>query len=347
MAGVLPTRVTFAPFLLRRPQQSKRPTVEELDRLPRPKAVSRETGLALREYQARSGGPRRYREGPQSDPPSPAPRAQVSSALAAKQRDVKAREDELERREAALGAAEARLREREAAVAARAAEVARREAVLTQREEEARRHSMGDRPSLAAFAQQQQPASARAPLHRAFSAGDVMGGPGAAPGTAAGTAAPAPPPLSSIGGGGSGRVRSLSGASAPAPPPSSFDSLDGGFTPMLDTLMGGSGAPSSRPATPQYPGLTVPAEGGAPAAPPALRPSSGGGGAPPTIATGSAAGAFIAKPQPLMPSTGSSSAAGGGAQNVPMVVDAPPALGSARPGLASAAAPRLGVPPRY
>ena len=35
------------------PQQSKRPSVEELDRLPRPKGVTRETGLALREYQVR------------------------------------------------------------------------------------------------------------------------------------------------------------------------------------------------------------------------------------------------------------------------------------------------------
>ena len=41
-------------------QQSKRPTVEELDRLPRPKAVTRETALALREYQV---GSRRWMMG--------------------------------------------------------------------------------------------------------------------------------------------------------------------------------------------------------------------------------------------------------------------------------------------
>ena len=91
-----PTQSSLAPPT--HPQQSKRPTVEELDRLPRPKAVTRETGLALREYQ-------------------------VSSALAAKQREVKAREEELEKREAAAAAAEARMREREAALTARVAEV--------------------------------------------------------------------------------------------------------------------------------------------------------------------------------------------------------------------------------
>ncbi len=45
--------------------------------------------------------------------------------LASRQRDLKTREDEVARREAACAAAEARMKEREAAGAARAAEVRR------------------------------------------------------------------------------------------------------------------------------------------------------------------------------------------------------------------------------
>jgi len=107
-------------------QSAKRPSVEDLERLPRIAAMAPQSGLLVREHA-------------------------LNHAYGARMRELRGREEEVARREAAVREGERSLREREAALAARVAEAARVEAALTARagtlaDEESRRYSMGDRP---------------------------------------------------------------------------------------------------------------------------------------------------------------------------------------------------------
>jgi hypothetical protein len=100
--------------------------VEDLERLPRIAAMAPQSGLLVREHA-------------------------LNHAYGARMRELRGREEEVARREAAVREGERSLREREAALAARVAEAARVEAALTARagtlaDEESRRYSMGDRP---------------------------------------------------------------------------------------------------------------------------------------------------------------------------------------------------------
>lgn len=137
-------------------EAAKRPSIEELERLPRIRAGSAHSNLIVKEYT-------------------------LNATYAARARELKAKEEELARREAAVLAAERGLKEREAAVAARAAELQRRETAVLKAEEESRRYSMGDRlrppvaPGAAAAAAGGH--SAGGPmLMRAHSLPDVLAG---------------------------------------------------------------------------------------------------------------------------------------------------------------------------
>lgn len=113
-------------------ESAKRPSVEDLERIPRVGELSRDAAMIVREYG-------------------------LNQAAAARMRELRGREEEVARREAAVAAGERSLREREAALAARAAELARAEAAFAARvgaaagaagaagDEDSRRYSCGDR----------------------------------------------------------------------------------------------------------------------------------------------------------------------------------------------------------
>lgn len=178
---------------------TKRPAIEELEKVPRIRAGLPAALAVVKEYS-------------------------MNSSFASKARELKAKEEELAKREVALAAAEKSLKEKEAALAARTAELSRREAGLAARlgtlaDEESRRYSMGDRlrPPTAssttstassvtstgiAFAPSVAP-----PMFRAHSMGDVT-----APATS--TAAS----LTQDAYAGLRRARSMSTSTAVAPP---------------------------------------------------------------------------------------------------------------------------------
>lgn len=112
-------------------QSTKRPAIEDLEKVPRIRSMSRDSSMIVREYN-------------------------FNHAQAGKQREWKVKEDELARREAAVVANERALREREAALSAKLVDVARREAALAARsgtlaDDECRRYSVGDRPRTASI----------------------------------------------------------------------------------------------------------------------------------------------------------------------------------------------------
>lgn len=132
-------------------QSAKRPSVDELEKIPRVRALMKEAQGIIREYT-------------------------FNHQLSAKQRELRSKEEELARREAVIAAAERSLKEREAALVARLAEVARREAALAARagtlaDDEHRRLSMGDRPRTASFSGS---AAQPAPLLRHHSLPEVL-----------------------------------------------------------------------------------------------------------------------------------------------------------------------------
>jgi hypothetical protein len=140
-------------------QSVKRPAIEELEKIPKVRAIAKESSLVVKEYS-------------------------LNHQQTSKMREWKAKEDDLIKREAAVAAAEKALREKEAVYAAKMTDLQRREAALAARlgnlaDEENRRYSMGDRPrSSSGTSGSGLPApGAGIPLHRAHSMSDVMQGP--------------------------------------------------------------------------------------------------------------------------------------------------------------------------
>lgn len=141
-------------------ETAKRPSVEDLEKLPQIRAMSREASLVVKEYS-------------------------INHSYTTRMRELKAKEEEVARREAAVASMERAIREKEASLAARATELQRREAALAARlgsmgDDESRRYSMGDRlrPPTSGGSVGGSTGSG-APLHRAHSMSEIpVGGMG-------------------------------------------------------------------------------------------------------------------------------------------------------------------------